>query len=151
MVWRSFSISAHWPNVINIQDWSLPDRGYFITDDKASSGKACGGSSERWGLEVKKGAGWGECLEGEHIYYKGQRRTVMLLRQPQTPLFSLSPSAFCFSCQENWQADGMKKSGSSWASSRLWGHAQALKKKKSYGPPTWQNKWGSRQRQMGYF
>lgn len=39
--------------------------------------------------------------------YKGQRRTVMLLRQPQTPFLSLS--AFCFSCQENWQAVGMKK------------------------------------------
>lgn len=32
----------------------------------------------------------------------------MLLRQPQTPL-SLPLSAFCFSCQENWQAVGMKK------------------------------------------
>lgn len=60
-----------------------------------------GGAYERKGV-------LGGCLEGEHSHYKGQRQTVMLLHQPQIPL-SLALSGFCFSCQENWQAAGMKK------------------------------------------
>lgn len=53
--------------------------------------------------------GGGGCsLKGEQRRHQRQRWTVMLLRQPQTPS---SPSlfAFCFTCQENWLAVGMKK------------------------------------------
>ncbi len=104
MVCRSFSISTRWPNVINIQGWFLPDHGYFITDDKLCSGKA-----EGEGLE-EGGSGEEGCLEGEHSHYKGQRRAVMLFASTSNPpSLSLSLSAFCFSCQENWQAVGMKK------------------------------------------
>lgn len=98
-----------------------------------------GGEDERKGV-------LGGCLLGEHSHYKGQRQTVMLSHQPQIPL-SLALSGFCFSCQENWQAAGMKKSGSSWASFQLRGHAQELKKKRvlpldktSRGEKMWKNR-----------
>lgn len=130
MVCRSFSISTCWPNVINIQGWSLPDHGCFITDDKPCSGKASG---------RKKGGGcWGCCLKGDHSHHKGQRQTVMLLRQPQTS-FSLSPSVFCFSCQENWQAVRIKKR-IKLSKLPTQGPCSSNQKKESKGPPTWQNK-----------
>ena len=119
MVCRSFSISARWPNVVNIRGWFLPDHRYFITDDKPCSGKCGGGTQEGWALFKW----WAQPSQEPET-------DCHAFASASTP-FSLSLSAFCFSCQENWQAVGMKKSGSSWESLQLRGHAQAQQKKKN--------------------
>lgn len=121
MVCRSFSISTCWPNVINIQGWFLPDHGYFITDDKPCSGKS-GGGRRAWGRDGPGGmvTGWAQPLQ------RAETDCHAFASTSQT-LLSRSLSAFCFSCQENWQAVGTKK-----------------KKAKVKVLPTWQNKRGAK-------